>query len=178
MIEKLLEIVKYVNPFTSLCIFFAWMHCVYMNSCAYVPVYFVSGVVVFLLRNYIKYGVDENFNAGFTPITLSELVQVLLWGGSGTNYIKPITVSSLCDMTFNDAGTAYESVFTVGGYRMDGDHMEFPFSEARRYPKKTLSEACVDTSAMFLEDDKQSSSASLMFGCKLLMLSLMCFGYN
>lgn len=33
--------------------------------------------------------------------------------------------------------------------------MEFPWSEAGRYAKKTLSEACVDASAMFLEDDDE-----------------------
>lgn len=170
MIEKLLEIVKYVNPFTSLCVFFAWMHCVYMNSCAYVLVYFVAGIVVLLLRNYNKYAANEKFNAGFTPITLSEMVRVLLWGGKGTNYIKPIAISSLYDMTFDDAGTACESVFTVGGYKMDCDHMEFPFSEACRYAKKTLSEACVDASAMFLENNKQGTSASHSIGCKWLMV--------
>ena len=170
MIEKVLEIMKYVNPCTSLCVFFAWMHCVYRNSCAYVLVYFVAGIGVLLLRNYVKYGMDEQFNAGFTPITLSELVQVVLWGGQGTKYIKPITVSSQCDMTFSDAGTANESVYTVGGYKMDGDHMEFPFSEAHRYPKRTLSESCVDTSAMFLENSKQGTSASYLIGCKFLML--------
>ncbi len=170
MIEKVLEIMKYVDPCTSLCVFFAWMHCVYRNSFDYVLVYFVAGILVLLMRNYVKYGVDEQFNAGFTPITLSELVQVVLWGGQGTKYIKPITVSSQCDITFSDAGTANESFFTVGGYKMDGDHMEFPFSEARRYPKRTLSESCVDTAAMFLENSKQGTSASHLIGCKFLML--------
>lgn len=46
--------------------------------------------------------------------------------------------------------------------------MEFPFSEAGRYPKKTLSEACVDASAMFLEDDEEDSKSPSKFSCKKL----------
>lgn len=158
--EQMHDIVKYANPSLSLCVFFAWMHCVFVNSMAYVPVYFVAGIVLLLLRNYYKYG-GEKFNAGFAPITLFELVNVMLYGGPGTKHIKPIAVSSQSELTFDDAWTA--SDFGVGGYKLDGDHMEFPFSEARRHAKKSLSEACVDASAMFLEDNKHAESSSTLF---------------
>lgn len=167
MKEQTMDIVRYVNPSTSLCIFVAWMHCVYSNSMSYVPVYFVAGIIASLLTNYVKYGVDEEFNFGFTPITIKETAQVLLFGGPKTRYIKPLSVRR-----FDPARTARGSqdepddedswqksqrdvFYKGGGFRMDGDHMEFPFSEAGRYSKKTLAEACVDASAMFLEDEDE-----------------------
>lgn len=45
--------------------------------------------------------------------------------------------------------------------------MEFPFSEGGRYAKKTLSEACVDDTAMFLEDDDGEDKPTGKFSCKL-----------
>merc|ERR1712194_316352 len=43
----------------------------------------------------------------------------------------------------------------VGFWHMDGDHMEFPFSEAGRYPKKTLAEACVSSPTFQEEKDEE-----------------------
>mmetsp|Transcript_26725 Transcript_26725/g.57465 ORF Transcript_26725/g.57465 Transcript_26725/m.57465 type:complete len:1125 (-) Transcript_26725:1193-4567(-) len=169
MKAQMMDIALYVNPSTSLCVFIAWMHCVYSNSMAYVPVYFVAGIIALLLANYIKYGVDEEFNFGFTPITIKETIQVLLFGGPNTKYIKPLEVTRQCDLAKtarnsqdeldDDIMHQSQSVFsTGGGFQMDGDHMEFPFSEAGRYAKKTLSEACVDASTLFNEDDEEENS--------------------
>ena len=88
MKEQMMDIVLYVEPSTSLIVFMAWMHCVYTNSPAYLPVYFVVSIVGILLNNYFKYGVDEEFNCSFTPITISELFKVLLFGGPNTRYIQ------------------------------------------------------------------------------------------
>ena len=43
---------------------------------------------------------------------------------------------------------------------------QFPFSEAGRYAKKTLSEACVDANALFNDDDDEEVTKSSKFGCK------------
>ncbi|KAL7551869.1 hypothetical protein ACHAWF_015087 [Thalassiosira exigua] len=174
MKEEMMDIVLYINPSVSLCIFVAWMHCVYSNSMAYVPVYFVAGIIALLMRNYFKYGVDQDFHFGFSPITVTEMLKVLLWGGEGTKYIKPIKVarqndskslSGLDEPDGENEDLMTQSVFSGVGFRMDGDHMEFPFSEAGRHPKKTLSEACVDASAMFLEDDDEQAPPG-KFACK------------
>lgn len=182
MKEQMMDIALYVHPLTSFCVFLAWMHCVSSNSMAYVPVYFVIGIIALLLRNYFKYGVDEEFNFGFHPITLAEMFKVLLYGGLGTKIIKPIHVTRKTEKTMKatsndelegaeDEDLMHQSVFDGGGggFRMDGDHMEFPFSESGRYPKKTLSEACVDSSAIFAEDDDEDggSEKRSKFSCKL-----------
>ena len=178
MKEQMLDIVLYVNPSTSLCIFIAWMHCVYSNSMAYIPVYLVASLIALLLRNYFKYGVDEEFNFGFTPITLSEIFHVLLFGGPNTKYIKPIKVTSKNDLAKatsnshdeldgNEEDIMHQSVFDSGvEFHRDRDHMEFPFSEADRYAKKSLAEACVDATTMFQEDDDEDTKPSGKFACK------------
>lgn len=179
MKEQMMDIVMYVNPTLSLCIFVAWMHCVWMDSMAYCPVYFVAGILALLINNYIQYGIDEDFNFGFSQITMSELLKVLIWGGPGTKYIKPIKVTRHSDLAKTarvDSSDALDedgedalaqNVFSGSGcFKMDGDHMEFPFSEAGRYPKKTLSEACVDASAMFSEEDEEETKKSGTFSSK------------
>jgi hypothetical protein len=177
MKEQMMDIVIYANPLLSLCIFIAWMHCVYTNSMAYVPAYFVAGILSLLMRNYFTYGVNDQFNFGFKPITVTEMFKVLLYGGKGTKFIKPIKVvrksdvtrtirsaSSADELDSTDEDELHQSVFEGGGgFQMDGDHMEFPFSQAGRYAKKTLAEGCVDASAMFLEDDEGEMKSQSKF---------------
>jgi len=165
--ELILDTVHYAHPLISICVFFAWMHVVYSNSLAYVPVYFVAGIIAFLLRNYMKYGVGQESqypHFGFFPITLSELANVLLFGGPGTSYMKPLIVtastlaaarskSSFDELDGDDQGMLQQAASGVGIARMDGDHMEFPFSQAGRYPKRTHLEAMGDAAALFLDDD-------------------------
>ena len=140
--ELILDTVQYAHPLMSLCVFFAWMHVVYSNSLAYVPVYFVAGIIAFLLRNYMKYGVGQESqypHFGFLHIKLSELVYVLLFGGPGTSYMKPLI----------------QQAPGVSVVYMDGDHLEFPCSQAGRYPKRTYLEAMGDAGTLFLNDDDE-----------------------
>jgi len=168
----ILDIVLYMNPSISLCIFIAWMHCVYSNSMAYVPVYVVAGILAFLVRNYYKYGVNEEFNFGFAPITITEMIRVLLYGGPNTKYIKPIKVArknvspkstngNKDELDVSDDDIIDHSLFdNASGFDFGADHMDFPFSEGDRYSKKTLKEACVDASALFQEDDDDNERSA------------------
>lgn len=139
MKEQMLDIVLYASPSTSLCVFVAWMHCVYSNSMAYIPVYFVAGIIALLMTNYIQYGADEDFNFGFTPVTIQETFKVLMFGGPGTRYIKPIKVTTQSDLPKTSRGShdeldrddgedmMHQSVFSGGGgISMDGDREFVP----------------------------------------------------
>jgi hypothetical protein len=155
----------------SLSIFFSWMRVVYSNSLFYVPVYFVVGIIAVLLRNYTKYGGggESGFpHFGFAPIKVSELVKVLLFGGPGTCFIKPLIAtpsslpaavpkfqSSFDGLDGNESSMLQLSANGVGIIRMDGDHMEFPFSQSGRYPKRTHVEAMVGgkAAAIFCGND-------------------------
>ena len=185
------DIVMWKVPCLSFCIFIAWMHCVYHNSFKFVPVYSTLAIISLLVKNYFEYGVNDEFNFGFSPITLSETVRVLLYGGPGTKYIKPIKVERKADSRPATKGSTsedeldndvLEDVFSNTGcnrFRMDSDHLEFPFSESGRYSKKTLSEACVDESALFAEDDDEHGSGrSGKFACELSCPSAHTYGHR
>ena len=175
------DIVMWKMPCLSFCVFLAWMHCVYQNSFKFVPVYSTIAIISLLIRNYFEFGINDGFNFGFSPITLSETVRVLLYGGPGTKYIKPLKVERKADSRPSIRGSTsgdeldndavLEDVFSnaSNNFRMDSDHLEFPFSESGRYSKNTLSEACVDASAIFAEDDddEKSPGRSGTFACEL-----------
>mmetsp|Transcript_9560 Transcript_9560/g.15843 ORF Transcript_9560/g.15843 Transcript_9560/m.15843 type:complete len:532 (+) Transcript_9560:89-1684(+) len=162
MKEQMKSIVLWVHPTTSFPIFLAWMHCVYSNSFHYVPVYFLLAIIVILVENYLTFAMNRNVNAGFTPITIVEMMRALILGGPNSSYIQPITVMPQAEIVKSirgksddelDQAALTDQVLDGAGIRMDGDHLEFPFSEAGRYPKKTLAEGCVDASALFDDND-------------------------
>lgn len=88
------------------------------------------------MRNYYKYGVDEEFNFGFSPITVTEMLKVLIWGGPGTRYIKPIKVTQKSETSKSARAASsndeldgeelmHQSVFDGAGFRMDGKFLLF-----------------------------------------------------
>lgn len=168
MKEQTMDIIFWVHPLLSFSIFLAWMHCVYMNSIKYVPVYVLALLNALLVNNYVYFGKSEEYNAGFSPVTASELFMAVLFGGAGTKRIRPIQVvpksevaHSMRDQLDTDNPLRQSAEIMKGtGIILDGDHLEFPFSEKGRYAKKSLSEACVDSAAMFLEEDKIERSKS------------------
>ncbi len=160
MKEQMKSIVLWVHPTTSFPVFLAWMHCVYSNSLHYVPVYFVLGIIVVLVENYHTFAMNRNINAGFTPISIPEMMRALVLGGSSC--FQPISITPQAEIAKSlknksddelDEAVLTDQVLDGAGIRLDGDHLEFPFSEAGRYPKKTLAEGCVDASALFDDDD-------------------------
>lgn len=173
-----MAIVLYANPSTSLMVFLAWMHCVYSNSLHYVPVYFVAGIISILLDNYQTFAMNRNRNAGFTPITISEMTKALFLGGPNSHFIQPISIMPQAEIEKSlrsksddelDQEELTDKVLSGAGIRLDGDHVEFPFSERGRYPKKTLAEGCVDASAMFEEEDDDDEKSSGRFACKFII---------
>jgi len=176
-----MEIVLWVNPSNSFLVFLAWMHCVYSNSFHYVPVYLIAGIITILLENYKTFAMNRNRNVGFIPITMSEIMQVLLFGGPGTKYITPISVTPQVKIAKSlrgrsddelDQDELTDTILSGGCIRLDGDHVEFPFSEAGRYPKKTLAEGCV-ASAMFEEDDDDDCKSSGKFASEFISNTLL-----
>jgi hypothetical protein len=92
--EFMKDVVLWVHPFLSASIFVAWMHCVYTNSLAYVPVYLLLGLNTLLYSNYCAFVIDDGLHAGFAPVTFLELFKCLFFGGDKTNYLRAIDVAS------------------------------------------------------------------------------------
>jgi len=86
---------RWKHPLTSAGIFMAWMHLVYLNSFSLVPAYFVSFAILFIMRNYTKYGTDHPSQNGFTPPTVGEVFWALVRGGSTSyNAIQPLELNT------------------------------------------------------------------------------------
>ena len=75
--------VVWKNPAVSLFVFVGWMHCVYKNQFSLAPVYLVSFVLIQLMRNYAKYGMDGSIQLGFVPVSYEEMLYALLKGSDG-----------------------------------------------------------------------------------------------
>jgi hypothetical protein len=94
MEEFMKDVMLWVHPVLSSSIFVAWMHCIYTNSLAYVPVYLLLGLNALLFSNYLAFVTNDEFHAGFAPVTFSELLKCLLFGGDNTKYLGAIDVAS------------------------------------------------------------------------------------
>jgi len=70
-------------PLISGFVFVAWMHSVYKRSLAYLPGHVLTLLWLYLLKNYVAYGVESPVvKNGFLPPTWEELWLALLFGSS------------------------------------------------------------------------------------------------
>lgn len=141
------------------------MHCVYSNSMAYVPAYLVLGLNLLLHSNYHAFNKNNDFNAGFAPLTFTELLKCLLFGNDTTNYLKHMDIASYDviqksfrsnrsgDIDTNTTQKPMDYMIESSTVRVDEDHVEFPFSASGRYAKSHLAEACSDAQNVFLDQD-------------------------
>lgn len=174
MIEFVNDVIFWVQPWTSGCIFLAWMHCVYTNSLAYVPVYFLIGINVLMYNNHQAFVENDEHTFGFTPPTLPELLKCLFFGGDTTKYLKPAQIDKhdaiLNSRLFrqqsvrnlNVTQNPVEFVIQNSTIRIDDDHVEFPFSEKGRYPRTTLAEACSGTKKVLVKKNESGSVDSAL----------------
>jgi hypothetical protein len=75
--EGLRDTRQWRNPALSGFLFFSWMHCIYADSFALVPAYFMSFCLLLLLRNYARYVINGSANLGFLPATIEEMWMAL-----------------------------------------------------------------------------------------------------
>jgi hypothetical protein len=164
------QTMNWQHPAISLFVFCAWMHCIYKDSFGLVPAYFLSFIMLHMLRNYVRYSIDGPSSRGFVPPTWEEMFLSL---ATGTPCIKPISMIPLDgDESIRSPVDAEEdddlplvrheikthtplgkSLFRTIGFlesedtlnRIDPDerHIEFPFAEGELYPKLTVREAKV-----------------------------------
>ena len=124
-----------MNPLFSLYIFCAWMHCVWSSSLRLAPVYFIGFLVLLLLDGYCVCGGNSARNFGFNPVSLQEILQIVL-STTSSNRMEPLKVDKRPKST---TGTDFDTEFH--------DHHEFPFSDRTTYRKRTIEEALVKRSA-------------------------------
>ena len=103
------------------------MHCIYINSFGLVPAYTVTFLMLILMRNYARYGIDTPNQRGFLPPTWEELLLVLL-SPKSKNYrhnayrIEPTTLrserinqtqTSFGDESVHDLDSAIPATYSV-----------------------------------------------------------------
>jgi len=165
--------ISWVNPALSAFVFFAWMHCVYLNSFALVPAYFLSFLLLLMIRNYARYGIDGPASRHFLQPTWEEMFLALV-KPSGTQNIEPIemttrilagaglqtsleqSVSLVAIPKHQETKTHkplgkrllrglgfLESKEELDGMTPDERHLEFPFSRGSDYPKHLIKDSLV-----------------------------------
>lgn len=159
--STLKELREWENPLISAFIFCAWMHCVYSNAFSLVPAYVVSYIMLHLIRNYARYGMDGPAQRGFIPPAFEELLMGLL---DRPSPIKPLNMgyetdivdgSPVINYTFKTHEPKGKRFFRAMNFLDDEmgaddgleektdpiDHLEFPFSNGTVYPKFTVTDS-------------------------------------
>mmetsp|Transcript_25742 Transcript_25742/g.36318 ORF Transcript_25742/g.36318 Transcript_25742/m.36318 type:complete len:1132 (-) Transcript_25742:170-3565(-) len=100
------DTVSWKNPAISLFVFLAWMHCVYINSVVPVPGHLLTFLLIHLMKNYARFGMDGPSQLGYVPPTWEEMFAALLKGSSEDNSpcISPL------DLRVADANSQIQEV--------------------------------------------------------------------
>jgi C2 domain len=166
------EIMQWKNPAISGFVFLSWMHCVFANAFSLVPFYLVVYFLLFLMRNYAKYGMDASSQRGFVPPSWEELFFSLVRGGDpNCRHIEPLELGmrhpsltrrkspesaarSGVDYTFSQYSVVThkprgKKLLQALGFVPDPnknpneDHIEFPFADGKDYAKFSVKECLV-----------------------------------
>jgi hypothetical protein len=137
----LLDLILYENALNSGYVFLAGLHCVVTNSVRLVPAYFVGFLLLILIENHEHYVSGTQYNLGYQPLTLFEVLKGLLFQSNPEEpNFEPIFVlkrtkqrqgrnkssQKLCQLhrmeSNGDVDEREQDIVAV-------DHREFPFSE-------------------------------------------------
>lgn len=144
----ILDAIMYENPFISLYLFLASMHCVYLASIAMVPPYFVGYILILFWLNHRHYISSPDYNLGYRPLTAFEIAKGLLFHSvPGQNNYEAILLHKRTKKRRVKASRAAQKLRRLDSMEgsvasenndEDGeiealDHREFPFSERNTY---------------------------------------------
>ena len=162
------ETMTWTHPAISFFVYCSWMHCIWLNSFGLVPAYVMSFLMLHLLRNYARYGIDGPATRGFVPPTWEEMFRAVATDQKRS--IRPICMTprdpagafrnpllANGDEPFSDASNVETHVpwgkrlFRFVGFleedralaRMSPNerHFEFPFSNGSIYPPLNVRES-------------------------------------
>lgn len=109
-------------------IFCSYMHFV-TSGLGLLPAFIVSLVLIFIISNYRRYHVNSPAAKLYGGnITIFDMTWVLLFGGDGEKKVQRPQLKKLISRLDADNGWRNE------------DHLEFPFSAGKEYPKRTIGE--------------------------------------
>lgn len=167
--SQLKDTALWKNPTISAFVFCAWMHCIYKNQFSLVPAYLIVFLLIHMVQNYAKYGVDGPLQNGFVPVSYEEMVLALLRGENAKSfaplemqYVGPVAQN--VSFRSGDSDAASEYVYNthkswgkkelrwiglgpteedLANLNVEDEHMEFAFANGKNYPRFTVQESLV-----------------------------------
>ena len=138
------------------------MHCIYTNRFSLAPAYLIIFLIIHLVQNYAKYGVDGPSQLGFVPVSYEEMLLALI-RGDGARCFAPLELQYVGPSTQNaDRAMEYVSktheawgkkeLRWIGlgpteeeleAMNVEEEHMEFAFAKGKDYPRFTVEESLV-----------------------------------
>ena len=129
------DIIRWKSPLLSSYLFFAWMYFVWLGSFKLVPAFIMSLLLIFMMKNYLKYYVNSPAARIFGHKSIEEMTHMLLFKDSSnadkSNVCLRRKNSTLERVLFKVFGL---SETTLDSWRFE-DHAEYPFSRGTADPK-------------------------------------------
>ena len=175
---QLKDTIMWKNPTISAYVFGAWMHCIYKNQFSLAPAYLIIFLLIHMIKNYAKYGVDGPTQLGFIPVSCEEMFMALL-SGDNARCFSPLEMEYI-GLTSQSRSGASEYIFKthepwgknelrwiglaqteeeLKAMNVEEEHMEFAFANGKDYPRLTVEEARVERSSK-TKSKKQGTSES------------------
>jgi len=186
---QLKDTIFWTNPTISAFVFCAWMHCVYTNQFSLAPAYLIVFLIIHMVQNYAKYGVDGPLQLGFVPVSCEEMFLALM-RGDGARCFAPLEMQYVGSAAQNgDGGQEYickthkswgkQELRWIGlgpteeeleATNWEEEHKEFPFARGKDYPRFTVEESLVGrpSKAKSKRQGGSSQNGSLLTGGKFV----------
>ena len=201
--EQVKDTILWKNPTISAFVFGAWMHCIYANQFSLAPAYFLVFLIIHMVQNYAKYGMDGPLHQGFVPLSCEEMVWALV-SGNNTKSFAPLELEYLGRSAQNrsiradvsNGGSEYickthehwgknelrwlglgPTEEEMDEMDVDDEHMEFAFARGKDYPRLTVEESIVHRPSKS-KSKKQAESGLLTGGTQHRLSSVQyCFPF-
>jgi hypothetical protein len=162
-----LNAVMYEDPWLSLYLFLAGMHCVWLSSIRLLPPYAVGYVLILFLQNHQRYVAETKYNLGYRPLTLWEVARgfffhfrpdapsfdtILLQKRTKKRKVKGKPPAVQRGKRNNSVESGNSASANEGDPDKEVeieplDHREFPFSDRDAYPKFAVEDALAASKA-------------------------------
>lgn len=137
MVTTMNDIMMYKDPFFSIYVFTAWMVLVYFQSLAQVPPLIVSCAFIIFLKKYNTAKSAALSSKEYQTLGLDDIVSMMLHGCQDIKAPLDIPSKPCTDLDM------YKSFIRSDAGGGEVDDLEFPFSEGKRYFRKSVGDMMV-----------------------------------
>jgi len=146
------DIIRWNNPLLSSYIFGAWMYFVYQNSLSHIPSFIMSLMLVFMLRNYVKYYLHSVAGTFYGSRSIGSMCRIVLFNRFDANVQR--TPSRRAGWLVSKVFGISTASFTKETWKEE-DNAEYPFSIGTYHPKRSSDEAAA--TPVWIPEDEWNS---------------------